>query len=86
MWFAKRLRVLSLSFRHEISGSIGLLGADYPGYFPVGDTQALADLLIRVETDTAFYDTLKVWCEKLKPIVDPERERQSWKCLLQDLQ
>jgi glycosyltransferase involved in cell wall biosynthesis len=28
-----------------IPGSIGLLGADYPGYFPVGDTEALATVL-----------------------------------------
>ena len=69
----------------RISGSIGLLGEDYPGYFPVGDTQALTDLLIRVETDAAFYDALKTWCERLKPIVDPDRERQSWKRLLQEL-
>ena len=69
----------------RISGSIGLLGEDYPGYFPVGDTQALADLLMRLEADTAFYDKLKTWCERLKPIVDPNRERQSWKQLLQDL-
>ena len=69
----------------RISGSIGLLGEDYPGYFPVGDTQALTDLLTRTETDAAFYKTLKARCERLKPIVDPDRERQSWKCLLQDL-
>ena len=69
----------------RISGSIGLLEEDYPGYFPVGDTQALTDLLIRVETDAAFYNTLKAWCERLKPIVDPDRERLSWKRLLQEL-
>ena len=69
----------------RISGSIGLLGESYPGYFPTEDTQALTDLLIRVETDTAFYNTLKTWCEGLKPIVDPARELQSWKRLLEDL-
>ena len=69
----------------RISGSIGLLGEDYPGYFPVGDTRALTDLLVRLEMDAAFYDELKTWCERLKPIVDPNRERQSWKQLLQDL-
>ncbi len=69
----------------RISGSIGLLGEDYPGYFPVGDTKALTDLLMRVEMDTAFYDILKAWCESLKSIVDPDRERRSWKGLLQDL-
>lgn len=70
----------------RISGSIGLLGEDYPGYFPVGETQALTELLMRVETDTAFYNTLKAWCERLRPIVNPDRERQSWKRLLKDLQ
>ena len=29
----------------RMDGNVGLLGADYPGYFPVGDTQALARLL-----------------------------------------
>ncbi len=70
----------------RISGSIGLLGADYPGYFPVGDTQALTDLLMRLETDAAFYEALKTWCEGLKPIVDPDGERQRWRDLLQKLQ
>ena len=69
----------------RISGSIGLLGEDYPGYFPAGDTQALVNLLMRVEADTGFYEALKTWCEKLKPIVDPDGERQSWEGLLQDL-
>ena len=69
----------------RISGSIGLLGEDYPGYFPVGDTQALAKLLERVETDADFYNTLKTWCNGLKPLVDPARERQSWQDLLREL-
>lgn len=69
----------------RISGSIGLLGPDYAGYFPVGDTKALASLLERVERDTAFYDLLKTGCERLQPLVSPERERQSWECLLQEL-
>ncbi len=46
----------------RIGGSVGLLGADYPGYFPVGDTAALARLLERAETDTRFYRTLRRGC------------------------
>jgi putative glycosyltransferase (TIGR04348 family) len=42
----------------HIPGSIGLLGEAYPGYFPVQDTAALAHLLYRAETDTAFYAAL----------------------------
>lgn len=69
----------------RISGSIGLLGKDYPGYFPVGDAQALAQLLERVECDAAFYRELTARCQELAPLVHPERERASWRSLLQDL-
>lgn len=69
----------------HIDGSIGLLGVDYPGYFPVGDTQALADLLWRAETDTVFYNTLRDCCARLRPLFDPAREKQSWDDLLREL-
>ena len=69
----------------EISGSIGLLGPDYPGYFPVGDTRALADLLDRAETQVRFYKTLKSRCAHLRSLVDPCRERRSWQRLLAEL-
>jgi putative glycosyltransferase (TIGR04348 family) len=69
----------------HILGSIGLLGADYPGYFPAGDTRALADLLYRAESDAGFYKSLKSWCRRLRPIVRPARERQSWRQLLHEL-
>jgi putative glycosyltransferase (TIGR04348 family) len=69
----------------RIDGSIGLLGEDYPGYFPVGDTQALAGLLWRAETDTAFYNTLHDRCAQLRPLFDPVREKQSWEDLLREL-
>jgi putative glycosyltransferase (TIGR04348 family) len=38
-----------------IAGSTGILGRDYSGYFPVGDTAALARLLHEAETNPAFY-------------------------------
>jgi putative glycosyltransferase (TIGR04348 family) len=66
----------------KISGSIGLLGEDYPGYFPVGDTQALAQLLEKAAQDIGFYHELTDWCRQLAPIVHPDRERESWRELL----
>src|SRR4029434_8536904 len=42
----------------RIDGNVGLLGADYAGYFPVGDTQALARLLLRLEHEPRFVATL----------------------------
>lgn len=69
----------------RIDGSVGLLGKDYPGYFTVGDTQALASLLHRAETDSAYYDSLRDACRRLKPLIDPDRERQAWADLLCEL-
>jgi putative glycosyltransferase (TIGR04348 family) len=69
----------------HIAGSVGLLGEGYAGYIPVGDTQALADLLGRAETDAAFYNSLRDWCVRLRPLFDPARERQSWHDLLSEL-
>jgi putative glycosyltransferase (TIGR04348 family) len=69
----------------RIAGSLGLLGADYPGYFPFGDTQALADLVWRAETDAAFYDALVAQCAARRPLFEPARERQSWHELLREL-
>ena len=58
----------------RIVGIVGLLGKDYPGFFPVGDAEALANLLFRCETDPAFYATLTSAAAELAPIFDPERE------------
>jgi glycosyltransferase involved in cell wall biosynthesis len=69
----------------RIAGSVGLLGADYPGYFPVGDTAALAQLLELAELDAGFYRGLEEWCARLRPLVDPGRERRSWADLLAEL-
>lgn len=68
----------------RISGSIGLLGEDYPGYFTVGDTQELAVLLQRAETDAAYYNRLKSWCVGLKPLFEPDGERRRWDELLRE--
>lgn len=69
----------------RIPGSVGILGADYPGYFPVGDTDALAELLDRAERDEVLYGALKQRGAQLAPLVDPAEERRRWKSLLQEL-
>jgi len=69
----------------RIPGSVGLLGVDYPGYFPVGDTAALMVLLTRAETDARFYQQLRAWCRRLRPQIRPARERESWRRLLAEL-
>ena len=69
----------------RIPGIIGTLGEDYPGYFPVGNTDALAVLLHRAETDHEFYTELKSHCERASALVRPERESEAWRELLEEL-
>ncbi|MBI2479335.1 MAG: TIGR04348 family glycosyltransferase [Planctomycetia bacterium] len=68
----------------RISGSIGLLGDRYPGYFDVGDTGSLRSLLRRAEQDSKFYGSLQQQCRALLPLVHPCHERDAWKKLLSE--
>lgn len=69
----------------RIAGSIGLLGENYPGYFPVGDTEGLRDLLVRAETDADFLSDLTERCRALAHLADPADERRRWAELLAEL-
>jgi putative glycosyltransferase (TIGR04348 family) len=70
----------------RIPGSLGLLGRDYPGYFPAGNTRALARLLRRTETDAAFREDLARRCRMLRPLFAPARERSAWRALLAEVE
>lgn len=61
----------------EIPGNLGLLGAEYPGYFPVRDEQALADLLLRAEREPEFLASLQTRVAVLAASFTPEREQAS---------
>jgi glycosyltransferase involved in cell wall biosynthesis len=69
----------------EIPGNVGMLGDDYPGYYPVGDEQALASLLYRAETDEEFYETLEARCEARRHLVLPGREKAALGGLVEEL-
>ncbi len=69
----------------RIDGSVGLLGRDYPAYFPVGDTASLAGLLERVEQDGHFLADLRRRCRELQPAFRPSAERAAWRQLLAEL-
>ena len=59
-----------------ISGNIGMLGRDYAGYFPLGDAQALAKLMLRFASDQAFAKRLQAQCAARAKLFEPKRERQ----------
>jgi putative glycosyltransferase (TIGR04348 family) len=69
----------------RISGSIGLLGEDYPGYFEVGSTKQLTDLMNRCERDADFYGALLSHVKQLAPQFTPQCERESLRQLIVDV-
>jgi putative glycosyltransferase (TIGR04348 family) len=69
----------------RIDGSVGLLGRDYPGYFPVGDTAALARLLRRLETNPDFVARLRRAIARRAPLFRPAREKAAWQALLREI-
>jgi glycosyltransferase involved in cell wall biosynthesis len=59
----------------RIAGNVGMLGADYDGYFPAGDAAALAALLQRALAEPAFCARLAGQCAARAPRFAPEAER-----------
>ncbi|MBK8096337.1 MAG: TIGR04348 family glycosyltransferase [Planctomycetes bacterium] len=69
----------------RIPGNTGLLGADWPGLFPVGDTAALAGLMRRARQQPQFLAELQQRTLALRPLVAPARERELWRRLLAEV-
>jgi putative glycosyltransferase (TIGR04348 family) len=69
----------------DIPGNRGLLGDDYPGYYPVGNAKALALMLQKAEFEPAFYKSLEAHIKKRKKYAQPEFELNSIKAILNRL-
>jgi putative glycosyltransferase (TIGR04348 family) len=69
----------------RMDGNVGLLGTDYPGYFPVGATRTLAGLLRRVECDAEFARRLTKAVRARAALFRPSRETGAWRRLLAGL-
>ena len=69
----------------HMPGNVGLLGDDYPGYFPVGDASELRRLLLRCESDPAFLDRLREAEAPLQSLLDPRHECADWAALLDEV-
>lgn len=70
----------------DIVGSIGLLGEDYPGYYPVKDTGALQQLLLKAEKEPDYIRLLEQHCKQRARLFLPEMERQQLHTLLQKME
>jgi glycosyltransferase involved in cell wall biosynthesis len=80
---AVRSRVPVLASR--IDGNVGLLGADYAGYFALGDAAALAALMRRFLADAAFAAQLSAQCAARESLFRPAAERHAVRALVQGL-
>jgi putative glycosyltransferase (TIGR04348 family) len=69
----------------KISGNVGLLGADYRGYFAPGDAGGLAVLLQRARGDASMLQGLRAQCDRRAALFDPARERATLRGVIASL-
>jgi len=69
----------------DIDGSVGLLGDDYAGYYPVKNTNALSGILLKAEGDADFVKTLSQQCRQRASLFSVEAEKLAWAELLKNL-
>ena len=77
----------------HIPGNVGMLGAQYDGYFPAGDGAALAALLRRCRDEQLAQDpgagllaTLRAQCDLRAPLFEPAAECAAVRDLVHELQ
>jgi putative glycosyltransferase (TIGR04348 family) len=70
----------------DIEGSVGLLGAGYPGYYRVQNTGALRERLLRAESDAGYYAELVAACAARRHLFTPQQEHAGWERLMEDIQ
>ena len=69
----------------DIDGNRGMLGADYAGYFAVGDADALAALIDRSIGDAAFHAHLCAQCAARAALFAPAAEQAALLQLVDNL-
>jgi glycosyltransferase involved in cell wall biosynthesis len=57
-----------------IDGVVGLLGDDYPGFFPAGEAHELAEFLWRCESDPEYMTQLRRSARERQARFAPEAE------------
>jgi glycosyltransferase involved in cell wall biosynthesis len=59
----------------RMPGNIGMLGERYPGYYPVADDAALAELIGRAKNDAKLYRQLQSALAARRKLFAPAAER-----------
>ncbi len=69
----------------DITGSIGLLGRNYAGYYPVKNTEALQACLLRAEAEPGFLQQLRKQGDTQAKRFTPAQESAAWQRLVRGL-
>lgn len=69
----------------RISGNIGMLGLEYPGYFEPRDASGLASRLVQALEERGYLRRLAVECAGRRPLFTPRAERRDLRRLVADL-
>jgi putative glycosyltransferase (TIGR04348 family) len=69
----------------RMSGNVGMLGRNYPGYFPLFDQRTLAQLLLEASKRQVFYRKLKNALRSRRPLFAPSAERRALRGVIQEL-
>jgi putative glycosyltransferase (TIGR04348 family) len=73
---AEAARIGTPVLASRMSGNLGMLGASWPGYYPLGDERALA-ALIRKSMDRSFHARLRAALRERRPRFAPAEERRA---------
>ncbi len=68
----------------RVSGNVGMLGADFPGYFEPGDAGGLARLVTRAGHDRSFLSTLEARCRERAPLFSPFAEARTLRSVVEE--
>ena len=60
----------------HIDGNVGMLGADYEGYFELGNDRQLAAMLQRCAVESTFLARLQSQCAQRAPLFAPQLEKR----------
>ena len=82
---AEAARIGTPVIASRVSGNLGMLGGDYPGYFPVTDDAALAQLLNRSASEPSFYRQLKSALRARRKLFAPAAERAALARVLREV-
>lgn len=67
----------------QISGNVGMLGADYEGYFPVNDAVACAQAMQKASDDAAFLMRISQQCALRSPLFSTLTEQTSLRAIVE---